>query len=667
MELGYFGFEFGPARLALHRPYLEEAAEYVLKTEGVNEPEHTAVLDISVATGERTYDDDTDYCISEISLFLRKLVCNGNVASVEEVLQILKECDESRVDSKNFFGESSPETSSWSSSETSPEPAAKRPFPNSPPSPKPQLRIPQYQNVRVSAKVGKGPLQRDSETRCSEESNSTDTACPATSPHTKQLLQSQQRAPGPIYEPPDFEELLGELHGGEGCFRSTLLHCAILTGNEEMVRCLLKWGAFATSAQLGITGKKAEAGLRGAWVYFPIGVAAILQHSGIVRCLIEHGVSPYKGAHLMHREVDEDLINDDSDGGDLNYIGTVTAFSLARGHAPTCLALCQNPQYPPPMIELCITLALGDEDSARCMMPYCRWETDCCQWNFAYYLYTTPSCRVLLNMPCFTDDERICKQFCCSLVLKSLCSGSAFLHYLRHHTLKGPIDAEELADVVRHVLHAGAHPAGLSISEGAALCTAWLKIEKARAARLRLRSVRFRKPVTRTSWPPRFINHGRFPVDSVAAPCLTEETREKVYDRMPPVECLDAAAAQACFGYGVAPVVDRLLAVKTTEDAVVQLLIKHDGLPHVTKRADELPLVDGYLHDGPSCQCAVELSPAQRKVSVLDLVRSYEPQTRRLTSLCRSTVANACREYGVSKAIHCLNLPPLLVNYLMYK
>eukprot|EP00117_Sycon_ciliatum_P010309 scpid103436/ scgid12258/ len=175
-------------------------------------------LDICIATGE---DADHESCCrdySEILVFLRKLVSNGQVSSVEQALQTLKTFERSSSDqgharrswtSSPFFGCGSP--------------AKRRCY-----------RTQTHERVRISAKVGSIYRQK----RTPEPQNDI--------LYGRSGFQDFQKTDGSevvVYAPRDIQDLVNMECGGEQDFRATLLYCAIFTGNEEMVRCLLKWGA----------------------------------------------------------------------------------------------------------------------------------------------------------------------------------------------------------------------------------------------------------------------------------------------------------------------------------------------------------------------------------------------------------------------------------------
>ena len=89
------------------------------------------------------------------------------------------------------------------------------------------------------------------------------------------------------------------------------------------------------------------------------------------------------------------------------------------------------------------------------------------------------------------------------------------------------------------------------------------------------------------------------------------------------------------------------------------------ALPHV-EALETVPLSDQdqRLHDGPTCQCRhIELAAAQRTMSVADLIIS--PNTvQSLQSRCRSIIINSCQGHGAVPAIKHLPLPGPMIEYL---
>ena len=150
-------------------------------------------------------------------------------------------------------------------------------------------------------------------------------------PALLQAFQPSDQRPVVVYAPPDIRELVNMECGSQSnYFNWTLLHCAIFTGNEKMVKCLLKWGADATSKLVSVDLKVGER-----WFsdhgdplkHTPIGLAAVLKLAGIVTCLLANSASPY-------------------DGGSWGSL-TIPTYSLCRHDDATCEALCRDPRYPP--------------------------------------------------------------------------------------------------------------------------------------------------------------------------------------------------------------------------------------------------------------------------------------------------------------------------------
>eukprot|EP00117_Sycon_ciliatum_P017432 scpid49758/ scgid16424/ len=388
------------------------------------------------------------------------------------------------------------------------------------------------------------------------------------------------------------------------------------------------------------------------WSFTPICVAALLNHVEIVRCLITSGATPFDGPHGVR------LDNDDVDESP----GVI--MEGCRKETDTWEALWGNPRYAPPMLELWV-MAMEGEKSMERALPYCRWDASCNSGNFAEYLCVLPAYRrAMLNMPCFTDAERTCKRFCCSLALHNLC--------IYDYSSKNLANTKtsDIVDVAQSLLQVGTEPAGMCSTDAEALCSEWLVLENAEAA---LRGLE--KPVEfesrsevfhpeYTQWEPVSSY-----IDQLLAPCVGEEVRQHLEGLCPPrARYLDGQSAAAYLSFGLPPAVDRLLYTRSMQDPLVQLLVKHGGIPGISSW-DEVPHVDDRLHDGPSCSCGVRLSAAQRKVGVLD-VMSPNRQTkglRSLTHLCRSTINAACLGTSdLARSVQSLGLPSLLTRYLEF-
>eukprot|EP00117_Sycon_ciliatum_P028027 scpid97045/ scgid22622/ len=321
------------------------AVDILLETDGVNEAEHDITLDIRIATGENADSCSRDY--TDILAFLRTLVSNGNVASVGQVLQTLQTFQRARG-SQNSAAE--PLASSVNvGSDT----ATKRGCDSTD----------SHGQVLITAKVG----GRDSHQVGPASQNARRIR---SLPALLRVSQPPDHRQVVAYAPPDITKLLNMECGGRRVFRSTLLYCAIFTGNEEMVQCLLKWGADATLA-LECVGQPRYLShtysnncVSEKIKYSPMGVAVILKHAGIVRSLLTHGASPY------HRAIQEICVGP---GVDVES-KCLSTFNACQGDAATFEALCLNPKYPPPVVEILYQQQKGDEDCAMRMMPYCRWD-----------------------------------------------------------------------------------------------------------------------------------------------------------------------------------------------------------------------------------------------------------------------------------------------------
>eukprot|EP00117_Sycon_ciliatum_P024287 scpid53025/ scgid20416/ len=593
-----------------HRGYLGEAVELLLRTDQVSEPEHEITLDICIATGANSQNGCSDY--SEILVFLRKLVSNENVASVEQVLQNLN-------NSKRMGGRRETATEPWTASAYLGG----------------DTTMASHERMTFSAKIGGGVSKLGA-----EELTGRDILRPPTL--LLQVSPSLNQGKRVLYAPPDIQELVNMECGGEHNFRSTLLYCAIFTGNEEMVRCLLKWGADATLA-LECVGDRGQ--LHHVWNHTPICVAALLKHAGVVRCLLTHGASPYHGASRKRSGC----------FGETFDSTRLSTYAGCRDDATTCEALCMNPKYPPPIMEICRVQQEGNDEGAMRMTPYCRWDAACCQSGIASLLQKVSSTlqRSLLDIPCFTDAERISKQFCCTLILRSYCSNSEYANSIHGGMV---MDCTQLTSIMQNLLQEGAEPAGLSVSDADVLWNAWVRVANTEA------EVRGTIPGTyQNRARGHSLRHLSYPLFHILGLFINGATLQPF-----PSGCLSASSAVAYCSSATPPVVDRLLMTRSAGDPVVQLLAKHGGLPGMTSTVDEIPFVDGSLHDGPSCQCDVELSAAQRKVSLFHVLTPH-PKPKALTHLCRSAIIEACHGYGVVKAIQSLDLPPVLMDYLLFR
>eukprot|EP00117_Sycon_ciliatum_P036546 scpid48004/ scgid27489/ len=614
--------------------HISEAVEHLLEMDEVNEAERDITLDICIPTGEDADSSSRDY--SDIFIFLRKLVSNGNIASLEQTLHALKKLERAKSRSLRMSDRVSAISPAHpGSSGTGAERVS-------------CYRTLGYERVEICAKVGGHRRHKLGPKRQTY--------------RQPPLLQSSQSSDpgrqGLFYAPPDIRELVNmerkvkikvkpkpECRSGHTCsyFNLTLLHCAIFTGNEKMVKCLLRWGADATQTLATCDDDRG-----GASNHTPVGVAAVLKHADIVKCLLANGASPY-------------------DGGSLGPLHNGTAYGLCGDDAATCEALCQNPKYPP----LMSAIWSSEEERFIRKLPYCRWDTACCRPGPCVVpnLMCMPELfrESLLGMASFTEAERICKRFWCALNLSKVCCGE---DPIDETGLGGNVmhTAELTASFVHSLLQEGTSPVGLSVSDADALCSAWLRVNIEEA------ELRGHPPVKFKSREElrqiQSVDGAQFDRRSAAlAACIDDETKQQVLKLMPPPPGAShsfEATAAAYFSHGTPPVVNRLLCMRTVNDPVVELLVKHGGLPGMTSTVDEIPFVDGSLHDGPSCQCDVELSAAQRKVSLFHVLTPH-PKPKALTHLCRSAIIEACHGYGVVKAIQSLDLPPVLMDYLLFR
>eukprot|EP00117_Sycon_ciliatum_P022797 scpid66963/ scgid19555/ len=584
----------------LRRNIEEMAEELAHELQGSH---HSEIgLEFVINTGEsRTSADDADYV--ELLIFLRKVVCSGDSEALEEILRTLKQCG-----SKNW----------WKAGSSSHQERVVKEGCRS------SSLLP-YRRMKITGKVGNGHARLEKP----------DSITVSLSSATENAIDEpwQCNARGKVLALPDVSMLLNMRLPGERVLQSNLLHCAILLGHVEMVRCLLKWGADATFTPLYgyfsvlfVDGKSVVRRL-------PLIVtAAILRRSSIIRHLLESGASPHAVWHNFSWD------------------------SLWVQDAAICEALCQHPAYPPPMRLLCSAIRDGAAQSVKSMLPHCRWDTSC-PGRYPADLYHGPEYAVLLDMPCFSDAERTCKSLCCSVALAYLCT----------ETLHDELSMQEpshIPDVIQRLLQVGTDPAGPSCSAADTLCKDWLVVRNSDSEVALRDGVRV-KFMSRDEFLYPCSCTAALDFTELLADCVPERTQLQVQHLLPPVPRLrDLLSVAAYFSYGQAPVLSQLVLTESLEDPVVQLLVKHGGIPGLST-ADEIPLVDGYLHDGPSCQCDVELSAAQRAVSVLDVVNpSRRPKP--LSYLCRAAIIEACQGFDRVKSIHSLGLPPILTSFLLF-
>ncbi|XP_065182255.1 uncharacterized protein LOC135812961 [Sycon ciliatum] len=591
---------------------LHDAADILRQTDGVNEAAaHDITLRMVVANGVNADNCSRDY--TAVLLFLRKLVSNGRVAAVQQVLKTLHAFQRKQA------GQESP-TEPWTSSASPASDAAAR---------RSGYSTESHDTLMVCAKVGG---RGRNEFVLELQNARLITSLPGLLPVSQ---SSDQKAEEVVtsYAPPDITELVNMECGGNNLLRLNLLHCAIFTGNEEMVQCLLTRGADATLDLKCLGNPCSHRGTFNVHLkQSPIYVAAKLKHAGIVRCLVAHGASPYQGAR-----------------GDHDCRATLhrSTYAQCSDDHVTCEALCLNPAYPPPVTEVCKMREAGHVESATRVLPYCRWDAACCTSGFEHLLLRVP-CPFrssVLGIACLTEAERVCKKFCCTLLLERYC---LILSNGRDHGSEEQI--EKLTAIVQNLLQEGAEPAGLPVANADALCKAWIGLENAEAE---VRGMDADRSQSFVAQDARYWNF--------LAPCKTEQTWRQAWKMLPSAFVCSLPVRSN----GTPPVVGRLQLAKSVEDPVVQLLVKHGGLPGLST-AEEIPLINRYLHDGPSCQCDVTLSEDQRKVSLSDVLQPT-PKPKSLVRLCRSVIIEACHGHGVVKAIQSLDLPPALLNIILFK
>ena len=578
------------------RLQLEKRRKEILREDGVEKAEHDVVLDVCFATAEKYSATSASRDYAELLSFLRILVSSGNVEFLEQVLQTLWDF-EMKEDIEDITEDKCPSCQAVPPGSDTEKGMA--------------CRTCHHRGLHLAVKVG----------RCSRVCRGQAKTSVGTMVVTDTRLFTQN---GPIAAP-SVKAILNIVNR-DWLWPGTLLCRAITLGNEAAVKCLLKWGALASLSPVCLP-----------YVYdytqSPICVAVILKQPATIRYLLESGASPYHG---MYRDIASIKKND--------------FFSDWAGDRAVCEAMWQSPMYPPLMSQVVRLMELGFDESAKCMMPYLRWRRDLMNFPLARILKCTPSGTSILDTPCYSNAERICKTLCCANVLAELCMYRIIPHGSSH-----------LEAVLRLVLQVGTNPAGLPVSVANALYRNWLEVKD-------------------DDEPSQFVlqeYHGRqlgFPlllpagdpntVDSRLAPCVTQSMREHMPHTMHPYQLSESTDQHAARKH-LSPAMCRVLLTRSTDDPIVSFLMRYGGIPGVSI-PDEIPFVSGFLHDGPTCRCDVQLSAAQREVSVCDLFTTHQ-QPKSLSYLSRAAVLKACDGCERLQSIQSLELPHVLVKYILFK
>ena len=445
------------------------------------------------------------------------------------------------------------------------------------------------------------------------------------------------------------ELINSKCHGPYRSSSPTLLHCSVLCGYPTTVDCLVRWGADVCKPL------NADGDLRlynRQWRYEPLTISVILKQADIVRQLLEHGATPYWNIEYLCRG--DFWVRD----GPSNY-----SFCRRRNSA-VLLALCSSPRFPPPFIDAARAYQYQDEHAGRTLRQCCRWNADLSPSTYSMVINCWRQWTPLLDTPCYRAEEVTCKMFFCLFALGTVCSATAYSAMARSKPLlrtSYSAGSQALADAVRSILQQGADPTGGSPRETQELCRDWLQIKLPGSPVLRRSVLSLRWPhISKISIVNGWGRHRR---DSVQ-PFLQSFFADCIDLNMvcPTSRSTFLICDVICYGAPLATV--RLLGCQSVDDEVVKLLVDSGGIPGISSVA-EIPYVDGHLHDGPSCQCGVELSPAQRNVKASDVLQ-LAPQAKSLSQLCRTAVIRACHSHGVVAAISKLNLPPVIADFLLF-
>eukprot|EP00117_Sycon_ciliatum_P023252 scpid61636/ scgid19818/ len=613
-----------------HRGHLERTRKELLVSEGIYESERTIALDISTCV--KPGGSSVVVNCRRLQPFLRALVCNGKVEEVERVFTSLQ-CLLTREGSgvcPSLLPTPNADTSRAEDLESTWSRAA--------------CTGEHY----VEARVG-GRFNRKPERYCRKING--------------QLLSSQEvddELEFPMAFAPtctSVAELINsKCHGPYRSSSPTLLHCSILCGYPAMVNCLLRWGADVCE-WLEADGDFYRYCRK--WRFSPLNVAVILKQAGIVKQLLEHGASPYGNIRrLCFGHVYSEYMPD----GPSNY-----SFCRRRNSA-VLLALCSSPRFPPPFIDAARAYQYQDEHAGRTLRQCCRWNADLSPSTYSMVINCWRQWTPLLDTPCYRAEEVMCKMLFCLLVLGKVCSAVVYASIADNKPLlrsSSSAGSRALADAVRSLLQQGTDPTGGAPRETEELCRDWLRI--------RLPGLHCPYSVLPERWPHvskisimnQWTKMYKYREDrvqgflqSIFGACID---LSMVLPSSPPQFCLRYGYV-ICYGAPLATV--RLLGCQSVDDEVVKLLVDSGGIPGISSVA-EIPYVDGHLHDGPSCQCGVELSPAQRNVKASDVLQ-LAPQAKSLSQLCRTAVIRACHSHGVVAAISKLNLPPVIADFLLF-
>ena len=267
----------------------------------------------------------------------------------------------------------------------------------------------------------------------------------------------------------------------------------------------------------------------------------------------------------------------------------------------------------------------------------------------------------VLQFPCYSEEDIICKQSICVRVLLFITGHMDWYWTLCFWDRNGSMFASIIRDMVRH---------------GVPICGSNASVSSRLAAR-------YQKSARRTPVPPDqgrclFLHFrhfraapSKYVLPTLLARCANMHAQTPLTipdafalwdtDRSP------AWASMSPATFGSAYFWSFLDVTRSLDNGVIQELFHCGALPGI-KTLECVPFSnqDKSLHDGPTCQCAgIELSAAQRRVSVnhLLLLPNIVPS---LQASCRTNIINSCQGHGVVHPIKKLPLPGQMIEYLLY-
>eukprot|EP00117_Sycon_ciliatum_P046432 scpid42456/ scgid33257/ len=440
-----------------------------------------------------------------------------------------------------------------------------------------------------------------------------------------------------VYKAPKVRDLVNTRISG-----FPLLNFAIVCGHVDMVECLLRWGAdpfwlaqdsekMRSPFSARIYGPPAE---QVGETYNALFTAVILREPHIVRTLIRHSA-------------ERRLVPEPCFFWYNHHMDHLTLFEACSGDVAVLDALCSDPRLPLPIEEaFCAYKTDANQEAAALLLSHVRWNASCTTGIKMGETLSFLDSRIapVLEAPCYTDVEFTCKKFFCFAAMLRLCS-----FYAPPSERRGQMKCMQI------LFCQGASPSGLPLAKARSLFRKWLNAKRREELHRYVPS------------PYTFATSG---VSSVAewhilAPCVQGIVRERILLKLPPCLREPLRASHIPGVFDIFPAVLRLVCTRDLNDDVLQLLIKHGGMPGIGSVA-EIPFVDNQLHDGPTCECSVKLTAEQREHRLEDVI-CLQRQPLQLAQLCRSTVIDAFRGAISEDAVNALGLPPKLAAYLRFE